>query len=593
MWKRLFLLAAAVGCLMGSLVYRPDTCAWCGADTWCELRANGAPQCRACKIELFYEQVLYPPLGYRLLPWWRKVIRDLYGTVEPETGLRRYRRAYISLGKQNGKSYGTGGLPIYHLLMEDERDPEAYGCAAAREQAGIVFKAAAGLVNVNPVLLARLRVLPSTKRIVRRDGAGIYTVLSADGDVQDGIRPSLLIRDEIHRWKTARAETLRDVTTKGQISRDEPLDIQITTAGAEFESPLWWSEYEFAKLVQANPDLALDYYVAIWEADAKRLEEDPEYWKSREARVAANPSHEDLGGHLKDKAIVSELAKALVDPSKRPAYLRYHLNVPIRTSEEPVIDMPRWKECGGGVDLREWPTYDYELLVRKWGLAEKPCYAGVDASWTSDLTAVVFVFPPFEGAAEWTLLPFAWVPKGRMHEIERTTRQPITTWVRQGFIEATPGNGIDLRYVKDRIKWGRQLFDLREMPFDRTNFRHQAMEMVDEGALGPKDAVEVQQNFLQLSAPTKFLLVAYTDRKIRHGNNPVLNWNAGCLALQYDRKDNVQPEKPERMKSQKRIDMISATVTALNRALEAAKPFVSVYANPTAVKFQSTYARRG
>ena len=574
MWKHLLLLAAIAGCLMAN-PYRPDTCAWCHADTWCEVRANGAPQCRACKVELFYERVLYPPMGYRLLPWTRKVLRNLYGSVEPDTGRRRYRRAYISVAKQNGKSFLTGGLPIYHMLMEDERDPEAYGCAAAREQAGIVFKAAAALVNANPALLARLRVLPSTKRILQRGGSGAYMVLSADGDVQDGIRPSLLIRDEIHRWKTARAETLRDVTTKGQISRPERLDIQITTAGAEFECPLWWREYQFAKMVLANPDLAPDYYVAIWQADEKRIDSDPEYWKSREARVAANPSHEDLGGYLDDRAIVAELNKALAEPSERSKYLRYHLNVPIRTTEDPIIDMPQWQACGGGVDLRKWPEYDFDLLIRQWGLLEKPCYAGVDASWTTDLTAAVFVFPPFPGVTEWTLLPFAWAPKDKLPELDRITRQPLSTWARQGFIQATPGNAVDLCYVKDRIKWGREMFDLQEMPYDRCNFRHQAMELCDEGIT----AIEVQQNFMQLSAPTKFLLSGYVDRKIRHGNNPVLNWMAGCLALQYDRKDNVQPTKPERMKSQKRIDMISATVTALNRALED-KPFVSVYANP-------------
>jgi phage terminase large subunit-like protein len=101
------------------------------------------------------------------------------------------------------------------------------------------------------------------------------------------------------------------------------------------------------------------------------------------------------------------------------------------------------------------------------------------------------------------------------------------------------------------------------MPFDRYNFRTQAMELQEEGM----QAVEIQQSFLHLSHPTKFLLSAYADGKLRHGNNPVLNWMASCLQLQYDKKDNCQPSKPERMKSAKRIDGISATVTALNRAL--------------------------
>ena len=66
--------------------YRPETCAYCLTDTWCEIRANGKPQCRACKVERFFETVLYAPLGFSLLAWQRKVLRDLYGTVHAETG---------------------------------------------------------------------------------------------------------------------------------------------------------------------------------------------------------------------------------------------------------------------------------------------------------------------------------------------------------------------------------------------------------------------------------------------------------------------------------------------------------------------------
>ena len=545
--------------------YRPNTCAYCQANTWCEIRANGKPQCRACKVERFFSEILYPPLGYRLMDWQRKVLRDLYGTVVPEDGLRRYRHGYVSVGKQNGKSFLFGGLPIYHLLMEDEVNPEAYGCAAAKDQAGIVFKAAARLVNANSDLRARLRLLESTKRILRRDGGGFYSVLSADGDVQDGIRPSLLLRDEVHRWKTARAQTLYDVTTKGQISRGEPLDLGISTAGAEHESPLWWREYETSKRVLDGSLRADSYYVAIWEADAQRIEREPDYWKSREARVAANPSHEDLGGFLKDSSIVGELEKALAQPSERSKYLRYHLNVPIKMQEDPVIDMAKWQLCGGGVDLREWPEHDLDLLIRQWGLLDKPCWAGVDASWTTDLTALVFVFPPFDSSGVWTLLPFFWMPTERVVELERICRVPYSTWIRQRFVEATPGNAIDLRAVIERIRWGREMFELREVPYDRYNFRTEAMNLIDQGI----EAIEVQQGFSHLSHSTKFLLSSYLDQKIRHGNHPVLNWMASCLQLQYDHKDNCVPTKPERGKSAKRIDGLAAVVTALSRALVA------------------------
>lgn len=544
--------------------YKPERCAYCQRETWCELRANQKWQCRGCKAVRYFQYFLYPPVGYSLMPWSEKVLSDIYGTMNMETGRRRYRRAYISMGKQNGKSFLTGGLPLYHLDCEDEPDPEVCGAAAAKDQAGIVYKATAKLIRANPVLLQKFKLLDSVKRVIRRDNpAACYEVLSADGDVRDGIRPSLLIRDEIHRWKTVKSETLRDVTTKGQISRREPLDIQATTAGAEYESPLWYQEYQFAKLVQKDPEIAPDYYVAIFEADAKRVEEEKGYWESKEARLASNPSHEDHGGHLTDEAIVVELNKAKANASERSKFLRYHLNVPIKTLEEPVIDLVKWQECHGGVDLRKWPEYDFELLMSKWGLVEKPCFAGVDASWTSDLTSVVFTFEPTEDYEGWTVLPFFWVPKERVPQLERITRMPFSAWVQQGFVTATDGGAIDLRSVMERIRWGREMFDLRKVPYDRMNFRTEAMNLVDEGI----ECVEVPQNFMALSYATKFLLTTYPEKKLRHGNNPVLNWMAACLSLQYDKKDNCQPAKPERMKSTKRIDGIQALVTAWSVAL--------------------------
>jgi hypothetical protein len=55
------------------------------------------------------------------------------------------------------------------------------------------------------------------------------------------------------------------------------------------------------------------------------------------------------------------------------------------------------------------------------------------------------------------------VPQERVAEIERVCRVPYSTWIRQGFIETTAGNGIDMRAVKQRIHRGRELFELRAL----------------------------------------------------------------------------------------------------------------------------------
>jgi phage terminase large subunit-like protein len=182
-----------------------------------------------------------------------------------------------------------------------------------------------------------------------------------------------------------------------------------------------------------------------------------------------------------------------------------------------------------------------------------------------DLTAVVATFPPFDGVDEWTVLPFFWTPEERLPEIERICRMPFALWRERGLITVTPGNGIDLRRVLDLIRWLAEVVDVRELCYDKLNFRTESMNLAEEGLT----TTEVPQDFMRLSYATKFLLGLYPDNKLRHGNHPVLNWMAACLQLKYDDKDNCQPAKPRRLKSSKRIDGIQAIVTALSQACVA------------------------
>lgn len=499
--------------------------------------------------------------------WWqREVIWDLYGTVELETGRRQYRRAYISMAKKNAKSFLVGGMPLYHMICEQHQETRlgAYGAAAARDQAGIVFKTAAHLARKSPYIMGKIKIIDSLKRMVLKDGNGEYAVISADGNKNDGIEPSLAIIDELHRWRTKAGEELFQVLKKGTISRQEPLVVEITTAGEEHESPLWFSEYEYAQQVLAGALEDPHFYVRIWAADLTRIQNDPEYWKSREARVAANPSHEDLGGFLLDKRIVEEQKLAENKPETKPDYLRLNLNVPVARSETPAIDMDVWLDGPGDVDLREWPEYDVEYLIHKWGLLNRECVAGVDIAWTTDLTSVQFLFLPTPEDPTWPVLGFNWIPRERIPHIERVTRGPLQKWVDQRFMETTPGVELDVEAVIEKIKWGAGLFNLREVAFDRWGgFKSAAnLKLVPEGYI----CVDIPQTFGGLSQATKKLIGLYMDRKLRHGNHPILKWNAASMALESDGADNVKPAKPNRGASGKRIDGMAALVTAMARA---------------------------
>lgn len=461
----------------------------------------------------------------------------------------------------------AGGLTAYHLWkgrLPSGQAANLYGAAAARDQGMRVYEAARDFVKLVPSLRAQIKVLDSVKRMRRHDGGATYQVLSADGDVQDGLIPHFAVIDELHRWRTKKSEILWDVLTKGTITYEDALVFEITTAGEEHESPLWFSEHQYALQILSGALKSESFYAAVWSADPKRIESEPEYWKSLEARVAANPSHVNNGGSLKDERLVEELEQAIAKPEKKIDYLRYHLNVPIAKGESPIIEMPLWVAGGGETDLREWREYDVDLLISRWKLAERPCIIGIDLAWTIDLSAMACLFPPCADDDVWRVLMFFWVPEARVTEIQRVTRAHLHDWIDRGFMLTAPGEKMNKDLILAKVRWAAQMFAVREICFDPWGGMTDACQsLVDNDGF---TCIEIRQGYQAISAATKEFLGLYRDKQIAHGNNPVLNWNASCLSLASDGSDNVKPQKPPRDASSKRIDGIAAIITAMARA---------------------------
>jgi phage terminase large subunit-like protein len=184
-----------------------------------------------------------------LLDWQRSFIMRLFGWRAP-SGLRRFRTAYLEVGKKNGKSTMMSALVIYLLLADKEGAPEIYLNAVDREQASIVFDEAARMVESSPYFTKWLEVTKSKKRIIDPIRHGKIQANSADAPSKDGVNASVLIFDEIHRFKT---RELWDVLQYAIVSRQQPLRIVITTAGEEEDPPLWASDPALAREQRGGP----------------------------------------------------------------------------------------------------------------------------------------------------------------------------------------------------------------------------------------------------------------------------------------------------------------------------------------------------
>jgi hypothetical protein len=58
------------------------------------------------------------------------------------------------------------------------------------------------------------------------------------------------------------------------------------------------------------------------------------------------------------------------------------------------------------------------------------------------------------------------VPEARVRKLELKLGVPLAQWIRDGYMEATPGEMIDYRAVQDSLEWGAQMFDMREICWD-------------------------------------------------------------------------------------------------------------------------------
>lgn len=506
---------------------------------------------------------------FALAPWQEEALTEIFGQLDDE-GNRRIKMAYFEVPKKAGKTEWAAGLVLFVLAADPNPGCQVYGAAAATRQAMNVYRAACKMVEQSKLLKKRLRVLRGTNRIVRRDDPdSFYAAVAADGDLSDGVNPAFVIADELHRWRTRKQLENWDVLSLGGIARRQPLTIAITTAGVQNESPLAWRLHEKTRRIEDGIVQDPSFLGRIYGAEGK------DDWSAETTWIKANPSLRQNGGFLDIARIREQYEASLSDPESQRAFRRYYLNI-WDQKEYRAIDLAKWDASRGswaaagllpkGSEERARRLPD-ELMAR---FRRRPCWAGVDLSMTTDLTAVAFVFPCDDDGYD--VLPFFWIPEDGIRKRELRDGMPYRSWVSQGFIESSAGNVIDYRDVKARLEWGAQIFDLKEIGFDPWNSRQLSVTLGEEGY----SCVEIRQGVAVLSEPSKKLLELVTSGKLYHGGHPVLRWNASCVTAK-EHNDNLMFTKPERSKNASRIDGIAATVNALARAIVAAPEKPSVY----------------
>jgi phage terminase large subunit-like protein len=499
---------------------------------------------------------------FLLCPWEEEALSKIFGTVDDD-GNRLIEQVYLETPKKSGKTEWAAGIALLVLMITTTPGCQVYGAAAATRQAMNVYRAACKMVEQHFILRRELRIMRGTNRILkRRDPDSFYAAVAADGDFGDGVNPLCTVADEVHRWKTRKQLENWDVLTKGGITRRQTLTIAITTAGIQDESPLAWKLHEKTRKISEGIIQDDRFYGRIYGAAATDDPADPATW------IKANPSLIENGGFLDKEKIRREYESAVAE-GDLTSFKRYFLNI-WDQKENRAIDLNQWDACRmpfRAAGLLEMQPGDkvrpipHDLLAH---FIERKCWAGIDLSLTTDLSAVVFLFPDEIG---FEVLPFFWTPADLVRQRQIKDGMPYMQWARDGFIELSPGSTIARDDIRKRLEWGASMFNVQNFCFDPHDAAEMMQMMIDDG----KPVLQIKQG-LWLSEPSKKLLEMIVAGTIAHGGHPVLRWNASCVSTKW-RNDLMCFTKPERHTSTSRIDGISATVDALQPAIaEQANP---------------------
>jgi len=464
---------------------------------------------------------------FNLRPWQiSKIIRPLF-KINRATGKRQYRMALLMMPRKNGKTELIAALAIDGLLFDGEIGAEVYSAAADKDQASLAFNVAAQMIRNDEQLSARCDILDSQKRIVDHKTGSFYRAISAEAYSKHGFNASRVLYDELH---AAPSRELWDVLTSSTGARAQPLTVAISTAGYDRHSILY-ELYAHAKKVTENPALDPAFLPVIFEAPPDADWTDENVWK------AANPA---IGDFRSLDEMRAACARAREIPAQENTFRRLYLNQWTEQASR-WIALAAWDACRTTVDRAS--------------LRGRRCFVGLDLSSTTDLTAVVGVFPDGDS---FDVLPHFFIPAERIPQRVTRDRVPYDQWQRDGLITATPGPAVDYDYVRNLlVEWDAE-FDVKVVAYDPWN----ATDLVHR--LEKQDGfmcAKVRQGFATLSAPSKSLETAIVSKRLRHDGHAVLRWNIANMSVESDAAGNIKPSKEL---STERIDGGYALIMAID-----------------------------
>jgi phage terminase large subunit-like protein len=465
----------------------------------------------------------------RLRPWQQDIIRQIYDADPP------VRRAIISMGRKNAKSAMTAMLLIASLVgPEAKRNSQIYSTALSRDQAAIVYGLASRMVRMNATLNEMVRCIDSRKEIFCPATGVRYRALSQDAGVAHGLSPRLHIADELGRVSGPRSPLFEAVET-GMMAQSAPLSVVISTQAAS-DTDLLSVLIDDALREGASSRTKLFLFTVPPDADPW----DESNWP------LANPAIGDFQS-LEEIRELAAVARRM--PAQEASFRNLILNQRVNAEIEHFISPEVWAENGESPDLSV--------------LESAPVWIGLDLAVVNDLCAVVLAA---EQCGTWHVKACYFIPAVGLAERTRRDRVPLDLWVKDGYAIAVPGKIVNMDFVAEFLLPVLRELDVRAIACDRFFRPVLAQAFLKLGYEPPFTDFGGPKTMAPAVTAIETLLL---EGRVRHGNHPLLTWNALNARVITDDLGNRRFTKT---RSSGRIDGLVALTNAIGAAALAEPP---------------------
>lgn len=479
---------------------------------------------------------------FDLSPWQKFVVWVLFGWRNIQTGYRRFRKAYMSLARKNGKTTWAAALALLCMFRDEPFEPGAQVfCAATKEdQAKILHGEAVRMIRASPALGKRATLRSQPPRILWEERNCLFRPLGSDKPY-DGLNPHCIVLDEIHAWREHHRPFYETMNT-GSGARRQPLMVVITTSGDD-QSHLWLEEEGFAEKVLESvisgniiDDTMFAFIARIDEGDDPFNEA---VWPK------ANPNY---GISVREDYMRIQANEARHKPTATNQFLRYHCNIKVGSSER-AITAEMWRKGAKPLTIKDG--------------AEG--FGGFDLGRSDDWCAIGAAFRVDD---HWEIKAKAWACKDGEFPV---SQEPFRTWIREGILEVHPGDQVDFSVVeRTAVEWSRQ-YNIRNWAFDPSFAAVIAQRLQEEHGL---EIYKFYQSPRMYNEPLRSFLRELHAGNIWHGNEPVLSWQAGNLEVERNSRDEWMPDKGQKTR---KIDGMIAVLMAFAGCISQTADSTSIY----------------